>query len=284
MGRSDQVPRCASSGRSRTHGHFEVEAGTDEHPGTRLPPFATKDSAGCGGSISPARRPPSATVRRSVKAFTNHASASDAPAGVTGRWRMLEPLLATSPALLVAGGMLRSNRRQVSGRLARHGLLGRFNVSAVPRDGRLVPGVATTGAVRDVLCSVQERRGQTAIRATVEVDHVVDILTRVAMHEEPRPGGAPLLALLGIAREPPVLSRVADGKVEPVAEPNAEGPIRPAFGPVVAAARPIRLGLTAPGRAFKDPGEPVVVERLLAAGPVQTARCRVDPGDRERRL
>jgi len=70
MGRSDQVPRCASSGRSRTHGHFEVEAGTDEHPGTRLPPFATKDSAGCGGSISPARRPPSATVRRSVKAFT----------------------------------------------------------------------------------------------------------------------------------------------------------------------------------------------------------------------
>jgi hypothetical protein len=35
MGRSDQVPRCASSGRSRTHGHFEVEAGTDEHPGDK---------------------------------------------------------------------------------------------------------------------------------------------------------------------------------------------------------------------------------------------------------
>jgi hypothetical protein len=251
MGRSDQVPRCASSGRSRTHGHFEVEAGTDEHPGTRLPPFATKDSAGCGGSISPARRPPSATVRRSVKAFTNHASASDAPAGVTGRWRMLEPLLATSPALLVAGGMLRSNRRQVSGRLARHGLLGRFNVSAVPRDGRLVPGVATTGAVRDVLCSVQERRGQTAIRATVEVDHVVDILTRVAMHEEPRPGGAPLLALLGIAREP----------------------IRPAFGPIVARARPLRLRLAVSARAFKDQIEPIGADRHLPGGRMRNGSC-----------
>jgi len=219
-----------------------------------------------------------------MKTFTDRASASAAPAGVTGRWRILEPLLAASPALLVSGAMLRSNRRQVSGRLASHGLLGRFSVSAMPRDCCLVPGVAATGTVRDVLSSVQERRGQAAIGATIEVDHLIDILTGVAMYEEPGPGGTAPLALLSIPREPPAPGRVADGKVEPVAEPNAEGPIRPAFGPVVAAARPIRLGLTAPGRAFKDPGEPVVVERLLAAGPVQTARCRVDPGDRERRL
>jgi hypothetical protein len=120
---------------------------------------------------------------------------------------------------------------------------------------------------------VQERRGQTAIRATVEVDHVVDILTRVAMHEEPRPGGAPLLALLGIAREPPVLSRVADGKVEPVAEPNAEGPIRPAFGPIVARARPLRLRLAVSARAFKDQIEPIGADRHLPGGRMRNGSC-----------
>jgi hypothetical protein len=96
------------------------------------------------------------------------------------------------------------------------------------------PGVAATGAARDVFRSVQECHRQTAIGVTVEVDHIVDVLTRVAMHEEPRPSGTALLALLGITREPPALSRVADGKVEPIAEPNAESPIRPAFGPIVA--------------------------------------------------
>jgi len=51
-----------------------------------------------------------------------------------GRWRILEQLLAASPALVVAGIMLRSSRRHGSGRLASHGLLGRFSVSAMLRD------------------------------------------------------------------------------------------------------------------------------------------------------
>jgi len=132
---------------------------------------------------------------------------------------------------------------------------------------------------------VQERRGQTAIGATVEVDHLIDILARVAMHEEPRPGGAALLALLGITREPPALSRVADGKVEPIAKPDAESPVRPAFAPIVAtAARPLRLWLAVSARAFKDPIEPIGVDRRLPGGPMQNVSCRVDPADRGRRL
>jgi len=66
--------------------------------------------------------------------LTVRASASDAPAGLAGRWRILEQLLAASPALVVAGAMLRSSRRHASGRLASRGLLGRFSVSAMPRD------------------------------------------------------------------------------------------------------------------------------------------------------
>jgi len=147
------------------------------------------------------------------------------------------------------------------------------------------PGVAATGAARDVFRSVQECHRQTAIGVTVEVDHIVDVLTRVAMHEEPRPSGTALLALLGITREPPALSRVADGKVEPIAKPDAESPVRPAFAPIVAtAARPLRLWLAVSPRAFKDPIEPIGVDRRLPGGPMQNVSCRVDPGDRGRRL
>ena len=130
-----------------------------------------------------------------------------------------------------------------------------------------------TGAVRDVLSSVKERRRQTAIGATVEVDHIVDILTRVAMDKKPGPGGTALLALLGIAREPPAPGRVADGKVEPVAEPNAEGPIRPAFGPIVARARPLRLRLAVSARAFKDQIEPIGADRHLPGGRMRNGIC-----------
>jgi hypothetical protein len=98
--------------------------------------------------------------------------------------------------------MLRSGPKRASDILTSHGLLGRFSVSAMPRDCCLVPGVAATGAVRDVLSSVQERRGQTATGATIEVNHIIGILTGVAMHEEPGSGGAAPLALLGIDGEP----------------------------------------------------------------------------------
>jgi hypothetical protein len=63
------------------------------------------------------------------------------------------------------------------------------------------------------LSPVQERSGQAAIGAVVEVDHVIDTLNRVKVHEEPGPGWTALLAPLGIGREPPATSRVADGKV-----------------------------------------------------------------------
>src|SRR6185436_7664165 len=85
--------------------------------------------------------------------LTVRASASDAPAGLAGRWRILEQLLAASPALVVAGAMLRSSRRHASGRLASRGLLGRFSVSAMPRDLCLVPGVPG-GPMQNVSCRV----------------------------------------------------------------------------------------------------------------------------------
>ena len=135
------------------------------------------------------------------------------------------------------------------------------------------PGVAATGAARDVFRSVQECHRQTAIGVTVEVDHIVDVLTRVAMHEEPRPSGTALLALLGITREPPALSRVADGKVEPIAEPNAESPIRPAFGPIVPTVRSLRLRLPVSARAFKDQIEPIGVGRHLPGGRMRSGIC-----------
>ncbi len=143
-------------------------------------------------------------------------------------------------------------------------MLGRLGVSAMPRDGCLVPRVAATGAVRDVLSSMQERRWQTAIGATVEVDHIDDILTRVAMHEEPGSRGAALLASLGIDGEPLAPSPTADGKVEPVAEPNAESLIRLGLRPVVAtSARPLRLRLSGSTRVLKNPIEPLGVDRHL---------------------
>ena len=132
---------------------------------------------------------------------------------------------------------------------------------------------------------MQERRGQTAIGATVEVDHIIDILTRVAMHEQPGPSWAALLALLGIAREPPTQGRVADGKVEPIAEPDAESPIGPALGPVVATAeRLLRFWLAVSPRVFKEPNEPICVDRHFPGGPMQDLSCRAAPGNRGRLL
>jgi len=104
------------------------------------------------------------------------------------------------------------------------------------------------------------------------------------MDKKPGPGGTALLALLGIAREPPAPGRVADGKVEPVAEPNAEGPIHPALGPIIATAGRLRLRRAVSARAFKDSIEPIVVDRRLPAGPMQNASCRFDLWDRGRRL
>ena len=52
------------------------------------------------------------------------------------------------------------------------------------------------------------------------VETVLDALARAAMNEEARPGGTPLLALLGIESEPLTRSRIADGKIEAVADPD----------------------------------------------------------------
>jgi hypothetical protein len=192
-------------------------------------------------------------------------------------------LFAARPALLVPGTMLRPARRQESGGLPTHCSSGRFSVGAVPRDGCLVPGVAATGAVCDVLSPVQERSGQAAIGAVVEVDHVIDTLNRVKVHEEPGPGWTALLAPLGIGREPPATSRVADGKVEPIAEPDAESSVRPTVGLILATAgRRLRLGLATSARAFKDPVEPIGVDGRLSGGRMQDRRC--PPGPCGRRL
>jgi hypothetical protein len=48
----------------------------------------------------------------------------------------------------------------------------------------LMPWISAAGAIRNVLGSVQKGSGQLAIRAPSEVDHVVRVLARVAMHEE----------------------------------------------------------------------------------------------------
>jgi hypothetical protein len=86
----------------------------------------------------------------------------------------------------------------LAGRLLRR----QFGVSAMPRNCRLIPRVAATGAIRDVSRSVKECGWKIAVAAALQVDHVVHVPTGVAVHEQPGTGGAPLLALLGIVREP----------------------------------------------------------------------------------
>jgi hypothetical protein len=74
---------------------------------------------------------------------------------------------------------------------------------------------------------VQERGGKTTIEAALKVDHVVHVLTGVAVHEESGTGRAPVLALLGIAREAVAGSGVTDGKIESVADTDTKRPIGP---------------------------------------------------------
>ena len=132
-------------------------------------------------------------------------------------------LFAANPPVLVPKTTRWSHCRFVGG-LASHLLPGRFSVSAMPGNCRLIPRIAATGAIRDVSRSVEECSGKIAVAAALQVDHVIYVLTGVAVHEQPGTRGAPLLALLGIAREPLTRRRVADGKIEPVAEPDAERP------------------------------------------------------------
>jgi len=130
----------------------------------------------------------------------------------------------------------------------------------MPGERTFLPRKSAAGAIRDVSRPVQKGGGQAAIGATVEVDHVVHVLSRVAVHEKPGTGGTPLLALLGIAREPRTRSRVADGKIEPVAEPDTQRPIRPggALGSIVVLG-PWRW-LVVLARASKDQIEPIGVD------------------------
>jgi hypothetical protein len=110
---------------------------------------------------------------------------------------------------------------------------------------------------------VQKRGGQVAIATTLEVETVLDVLARAAMDEESRTGGTPLLALLGIEFEPLARSRIADGKIEAVAEPDTERSIRSAgtLEPIVVlAGSPFQRwrwrGLVVLARAFKDQIDP----------------------------
>lgn len=48
---------------------------------------------------------------------------------------------------------------------------------------------------------MQKSGGQLAIGTALQVEHVVYVLTGIAIYKEPRTGRTPLLAL-GIAREP----------------------------------------------------------------------------------
>ena len=126
----------------------------------------------------------------------------------------------------------------------------------MPGKCRLIPRVAATGAIRDVLSSVQECSWKTAVAAALQIDHGIRVLTGVAVQKEPGTGGAPLLASLCIYREPLAQRRVADGKIEPVAEPNTERPIRPA-SPLVVPAGPFlgrfNLGRGAGALSWRGP-------------------------------
>jgi hypothetical protein len=55
----------------------------------------------------------------------------------------------------------------------------------MPRKRRLIPWVAAAGAICDVLSAVQERSWKTSIGTALQIVHVVDALTGVAMYEEP---------------------------------------------------------------------------------------------------
>jgi hypothetical protein len=55
----------------------------------------------------------------------------------------------------------------------------------MPGTFRFIPRVAAAGAIRDVLGAVQERRWKTSIGTALQIVHVVNVLTGVAMYEEP---------------------------------------------------------------------------------------------------
>src|SRR5688572_892978 len=114
-----------------------------------------------------------------------------------GKWRPIlsANLLAANPPVLAPGqwGLI--------GCLDSHLRPGQSIVRAMPGKCRLIPEVAATGAIRDVLSLVQECGWKIVVAAAVQVDHVTDVLTGVAVQEEPGTRGAPLLALLGICRE-----------------------------------------------------------------------------------
>jgi hypothetical protein len=57
-----------------------------------------------------------------------------------------------------------------------------FGVSSVPRERCLVPRIAAAGAIGDILALVAKRIVEFGIRATVHIDHALDLLTR-SMHE-----------------------------------------------------------------------------------------------------
>jgi hypothetical protein len=144
-------------------------------------------------------------------------------------------LFATSPPAPSSRLFFGLSKGQFVDGLANYCMFCHFCESAMPRKFRFVPWVTAAGAVRDESRSVQKRGGQVAIETTLEVETVLDVLARAAMNEEARPGGTPLLALLGIESEPLTRSRIADGKIEAVAEPDAERSIRSAgtLGPII---------------------------------------------------
>jgi hypothetical protein len=88
---------------------------------------------------------------------------------------------------------------------------GGFGIRAVPSDGLCIPGLTTASAIGDIFLAVPKRALQVAVRASLEIPHVVDILAG-AMDKKPGLARTAGLACSGITRKAATGRRIADGK------------------------------------------------------------------------
>ena len=96
-----------------------------------------------------------------------------------------EPLFGASRSVSTRGTSLGLCQRGFVGGLASRLRSFRISVSLMSGKCCFIPRVATAGAIRDVLNAVQERSWKTSIGTALQVVHVVNALTGVAMYEEP---------------------------------------------------------------------------------------------------
>jgi hypothetical protein len=143
-------------------------------------------------------------------------------------------------------------QRNFSRSFASHPLVLGFGIRAMSGKGRLIPWIAATGAIRNVLSSVKQGLGKTVVGTSLKVHHCPHIIAGVLVHEQPGVGRTSPLALLSIAGELCAPRREADGKIESVAEPHAHRLIR-RIGDLGAHQR---SGHPALARTFKDQVKP----------------------------